>query len=53
MISTVFQNFNFSGFQQEMDEIKDVFMRELREVNEKYMASERALAEMEQRYGGL
>ncbi|XP_070173911.1 cilium assembly protein DZIP1L-like isoform X2 [Littorina saxatilis] len=36
---------------QEIDEIKDVFMRELREVNEKYMASERALAEMEQRYG--
>ena len=35
-----------------MEEVKEVFMRELREVNEKYMASERALAEMEQRYGG-
>ena len=27
-------------------------MRELREVSEKYMASERARAELEQRYGG-
>lgn len=36
---------------QEMEEIKNVFMREVREVNEKYLASERALAELEKRYG--
>ena len=28
-------------------------MKELREVNQKYLASERALVEMEQRYGGM
>nr|KAG5696484.1 hypothetical protein BaRGS_016523 [Batillaria attramentaria] len=36
---------------RELEEVKEVFMRELREVNEKYMASERALIELEQRHG--
>ncbi|KAL8624507.1 hypothetical protein ACOMHN_053050 [Nucella lapillus] len=36
---------------QEIEEVKEVLMKEMREVNEKYLASERALMELEQRYG--
>lgn len=40
------------SFQRQIEEIKDVFLRELKEVNEKYVASEQALRELEERYGG-
>ena len=46
------QHVSLLCFQQEIEEIREVFMRELRELNEKYMASEHALIELEQRYGG-
>ncbi|KAK3094724.1 hypothetical protein FSP39_005449 [Pinctada imbricata] len=36
---------------KEIEKVKEIFMRELKELNEKYQASERAMSEMEQRYG--
>ncbi|XP_048745463.2 cilium assembly protein DZIP1-like isoform X2 [Ostrea edulis] len=35
---------------KEIEKIKDMFMKELRDMNEKYQSSERAMIEMEQRF---
>lgn len=41
----------FFVFQKEIEKIKEMFMRELKDMNEKYQSSERAMIEMEQRLG--
>lgn len=41
----------FFVFQKEIEKIKEMFMRELKDMNEKYQSSEHAMIEMEQRLG--
>ena len=47
--------FNVSVYfrQNELEEIKEMFQREIRELNTKYQASQHSLIEMEHRYGGI
>ncbi|XP_046557569.1 zinc finger protein DZIP1L-like [Haliotis rubra] len=39
------------GDHEEIERMKEIFMKELQDVNQKYMASERALVELESRVG--
>ncbi|XP_071085075.1 cilium assembly protein DZIP1L-like isoform X1 [Haliotis cracherodii] len=39
------------GDHEEMERVKEMFMKELQDVNQKYMASEQALVELETRFG--